>query len=149
MQTRKQRTLRVLFLLYILCLLWILFARSRYVPGVPYWDQVRQYLNLKPFHTIRLYSRLLADPVRPILTRLAVYNLAGNVLLFVPMGFFLPLLFDKLGKLWKVLLFTACITSAAEIVQVLILAGSCDVDDLILNLTGTLLGYPLHKYFKS
>lgn len=149
MQNSKQRILRTLFFLYILCLLWVLFARSRYEPGLPYWDQVRQYVNLKPFHTIRLYWRLLEDPIRPILTRLAIYNLAGNVLLFVPMGFLLPLVFLKFRQLWKVLLFTACVTTAAEIVQVLILAGSCDVDDLILNLIGTLLGYPLHKYLKS
>ena len=149
MESKKSRLLRLLFILYLLVLFTVLFARNRYDPELPYWEQVRMYLNLKPFHTIRLYWRLLTDPIRPILTRLAIYNLAGNILLFVPMGFLLPLVCVRLQRLWKLLLFTAAATAAAEVVQVLLLAGSCDVDDLILNLAGTLMGYPLHKLLKT
>ena len=133
------------FALYLAGLAWVLFNRNRYVPGVPYWDQVTRYLNLRPFHTIGLYLRLLIHPVRPVLTRLAVYNLAGNVLLFLPLGAFLPLVFPRLRHIGLTLLIAALCTTLAEIAQVLFLAGSCDIDDLILNLLGTALGYPLYK----
>ena len=149
MAIRKTRFYRALFLFYALALLWILLARNRYNPELPYWDQVQQYLNLRPFHTIRLYWRLLTDPVRPVLTRLAVYNLAGNILLFVPMGALLPLVLPKMAALPRTLLVSACFTALVEIIQVLLLAGSCDIDDLILNLLGTLIGYPIHIWLKS
>ena len=136
-----------IFYLYLACLLFILFNRSRYVPGIPYWEQVQRYLNLTPFKTISLYWRLLEDPVRPLLTRLAIYNLAGNILLFLPMGMLIPAIWSRLRKFYKTLLLAALLVIAAEILQVLILAGSCDVDDLILNLLGTAMGYPFHRLF--
>lgn len=149
MEAKRNKVWRTLFLLYALVLLWVLFARQRYDPSLPYWEQVRLYLNLRPFHTIGLYWRLLTDPVRPILTRLAIYNLAGNILLFVPMGALLPLVFPKLQGIFRTLLAAGTITVVVEVTQVLCLAGSCDVDDLILNLLGTAMGYPLHKWLKS
>ena len=145
MNSTLRKFYKVLFFLYLVVLLWVLFNRSRYVEGVPYWEQVHQYLNLRPFKTISLYWRLLIDPVRPILTRLAVYNLAGNILLFLPMGVLIPAIWEQFRKLSKILLLVALLVAAAELIQVLILAGSCDIDDLILNLLGAAAGYPLHK----
>ena len=136
---------KVLFYVYVAALLIVLFNRNRYIAGVPYWDQVHQYLNLQPFKTIALYWRLLTDPVRPVLTKLAIYNLAGNILLFLPMGALIPAIWKKFRNLFKTLLLVACMVAAAELIQVLILAGSCDIDDLILNLIGTALGYPLYR----
>ena len=145
MDSIPRKFYKVLFYLYLAALLWVLFNRNRYVDGIPYWDQVQQYLNLRPFKTISLYWRLLTDPVRPVLTKLAVYNLAGNILLFVPMGVMVPTLWEKFRNLARTLLLIAAVVTAAELLQVLILAGSCDIDDLILNLLGAALGYPLHK----
>ena len=145
MSERTRQFYKVLFYVYLGLLLWILFNRSRYEAGIPYWDQVHRYLNLTPFKTISLYWRLLTDPVRPVLTRLAIYNLAGNILLFVPMGVMIPAIWKKFRSLGRTLLLIAAVVAAAELLQVLILAGSCDIDDLILNLLGAALGYPLHK----
>ena len=146
MDSNLRKFYKVLFYCYLAVLFWILFNRNRYIQGVPYWEQVHQYLNLRPFKTISLYWRLLTDPVRPVLTRLAIYNLAGNILLFVPMGIMIPAIWEKFRKFYRTLLLTAWIIIAVELLQVLILAGSCDVDDLILNLLGTALGYPLSRF---
>ena len=145
MDSAQRKFYKLLFLLYVMILLWILFNRNRYVAGVPYWDQVHQYVNLRPFETISLYWRLLTDPIRPVLTRLAIYNLGGNLLLFLPMGVLIPAIWKNYRKLYKVLLLIAGLVAAAELIQVLILAGSCDIDDLILNLLGAAIGYPMHK----
>ena len=149
METGRNKILRILFLLYAAGLLWVLFARNRYDPALPYWEQVHRYLNLRPMETIGLYWRLLTDPVRPVLTRLAVYNLAGNVLLFVPMGALLPIVIPKLGSFFRTMLAVCCAVALAEILQVLCLAGSCDIDDLILNLIGTGIGYPFSRLLKA
>ncbi len=149
MTPKRKKFYIAMFLFYLGGLLWVLFARSRCEEALPYWDHVSQHTNLIPLHTIALYWRLLVNPVRPVLTQLAVYNLAGNVLLFVPMGALLPTLFPKLRKFWKTLLVVAGVMVLAEICQVLFLTGSCDVDDIFLNLFGTALGYPLYRVLIS
>ncbi len=68
-----------------------------------------------------------------------VLNLAGNLIAFAPMGVFLPALFR-----WQrsIFFYTASLTlsiTAVEVLQVYTGTGSCDVDDLILNLAGALL----------
>ena len=73
----------------------------------------------------------------------SIYNLAGNVLGFVPAGFFIPVLWEpKRG-----FLFTVCLTFQmsllVEILQLVFRVGSFDVDDLILNTLGGMLGYLL------
>ena len=68
--------------------------------------------------------------------------------MFVPLGFLLPRVFPKLHSLPLVLLTTAGIITVVEILQLLTLVGSCDIDDLILNVAGSGLGYWIHKLTK-
>lgn len=149
MTPKRKKFYIAMFLCYLLGLFWVLFARSQCEEALPYWDHVMQHTNLTPFHTIALYWRLLVRPVRPVLTQLAIYNLVGNILLFLPMGALLPTLFPKLRSFWKTLLVVTGIMALAEICQVLFLTGSCDIDDIILNLFGTALGYPLYRILTS
>ena len=149
MEKKARQLNQVFFLLYCLCLLWLLFNREYNLEGVPYWQQVADSINLKPFHTIRLYTRLLTDPVRPYLTKLAVINLAGNVLMFIPFGYFLPAIWPKLRGFLKTVLVSALTVVTVEISQVLLLVGSCDIDDLILNLLGVAAGYGFCKLTKK
>ena len=51
----------------------------------------------------------------------------------------------KLQKLWKTLLCVTLMITAVELAQLFTLVGSCDVDDLLLNLLGAGLGYGLYK----
>ena len=145
MTPKRKKFYIAMFLCYLLGLLWVLFARSQCEEPLPYWDHVMQHTNLIPFRTIALYWRLLVRPVRPVLTQLAIYNLVGNVLLFLPMGALLPTLFPKLRSLRKTLLVVTGSMVLVEVCQVLFLTGSCDIDDIILNLVGTALGYPLYR----
>lgn len=66
-------------------------------------------------------------------------NLSGNVLMFVPMGLFPPLLCPKLGKGLRTVLLSAAVSLLIECTQ-LFLARGTDVDDLLLNAFGGLLG---------
>lgn len=133
----------VVFILYCGLMLWLLFGRSGYVDGVPYMEQMKY--NLWPFETIRLFWRQLVDPVSPATYRQAIVNLFGNVIMFIPLGLFLPLLFMKKPRLWKTLLWTAGIITLVEVVQLFTLLGSCDTDDLILNVLGAAIGYSLYR----
>lgn len=63
-----------------------------------------------------------------------------NVLLFVPLGFILPLLWTKYRHMKNTLCFGFCMTTAIELLQ-LFTYRATDVDDMLTNLLGTMLGY--------
>ena len=136
----KKRVYQILLLLYGLVMLWLLFHRTGYVEGVPYRDQLK--MNLRPFETIRLFWGLLSHPG---FWKDAVVNLLGNVVMFIPLGFLLPRAFSVLDSFWKTILLTAAIITLIELLQLFTLLGSCDLDDLILNILGAAMGCGLHK----
>ncbi|MCZ0702433.1 glycopeptide antibiotics resistance protein [Natronobacillus azotifigens] len=73
-----------------------------------------------------------------------------NFILLLPLGFYLPLLFQRFRKL-KFTIFAAFIlTTSIETIQLLmrLTIGSLrtfNVDDIILNTSGAILGYFLYK----
>lgn len=73
-------------------------------------------------------------------------NIAGNILMFGPLGFFLPLLWKCFRKLSKTVLFGFLVSLAIECSQ-LFLARGTDIDDLILNTSGVMLGYLVFAIF--
>ena len=137
---RDKRTWLVFFAVYCAVMLWLLFAREGGSASADYWTQLQQNLNLKPFHTIALFARVLDDDHY---RRLAIVNLFGNVGMFIPLGFFLPALWQGLRKWWRTWLAALGIMTAVELAQLFTLRGCCDVDDLILNVLGAALGYGL------
>jgi len=143
MNNRKANT--ALFLAYSALMLWLLFNRPGYDPGIPYWEQAASHLNLIPFRTLHLFAQLL-DSSREEYVRAAVINLGGNIIMFIPLGFLLPRVFSRLASFFRVLLATAVIIICVELIQLFTLVGSCDVDDLILNVIGSAMGYGIHKY---
>lgn len=145
---KRSRMTYILFAAYCALMLWLLFDRPGHIDGIPYWDQLLPNLNLMPFRTLRLFFGLLGDH-RPYLVRTALINLLGNVVMFVPLGLFLPLLFPRLRKLWRAMLTASLLIAAVEITQLFTLLGSCDVDDLILNLAGAAVGYGIYQLSKK
>ena len=146
MNNRKVNT--ALFMAYCALMLWLLFDRPGFAPDIPYWEQVRAQLNLIPFRTLRLFAELL-DSSHPEYVRAAIINLGGNIIMFVPLGFLLPRVYTRITSLPHVLLTTAALITAVEILQLFTLVGSCDIDDLILNIIGAAIGYGFHKLAKK
>ena len=70
-------------------------------------------------------------------------NLFGNVLAFMPYGFFMPILRPKLRRMNRMFLAAFLLSLTIEITQLLTRVGSFDVDDLILNTAGGIAGYLL------
>lgn len=69
-----------------------------------------------------------------------------NILLFVPLGFLMPVIWPKTGKFPYMLLYGFCFSLLIEISQ-LCNHRRTDVDDLIMNTLGTILGYLLFLFF--
>lgn len=141
--TKQCRILFALAGLYAAGMLYLLFFRMPAFTDESYWGQVRMHFNPIPFRTIALYIRLLGRPGQPWLIRLAQVNLFGNILLFIPLGLFPPLLWSWMRRFWKTMLFAAGVMTTVELLQMLLLVGTCDIDDLFLNLLGASLGYLL------
>ena len=93
-------------------------------------------VNLKPFHTIEAFLRW--GGLVPTLI-----NLLGNVVVFSPIGLFLPRLWEKKWRWWKMLPLGGAVSLSIEVTQ-LFVGRSFDVDDIILNAFGVLLGYWLY-----
>lgn len=69
---------------------------------------------------------------------------ALNIVLFLPLGFFLPLLYKRYRKIGRVALAGFLFSLSVELVQ-MFGWGTTDINDLITNTLGTCMGYLLHK----
>ena len=76
--------------------------------------------------------------------RIVFINLAGNVLLFSPLGFAIPLLEKRLNRILLAVLLGLAFSLVIELAQTFLIARVFDVDDLILNAMGTLIGFMVY-----
>ncbi|MFD7162459.1 VanZ family protein [Streptomyces violascens] len=113
----------------------VVLARATLVPSPA---SVRlTHTNLHPGDSIRAY---LAQPH----WRDAVKQVGGNVLLGLPFGVLLPVLFPRTRGLVRVVLMTAFVMLTVEAAQGLLVTGRAfDIDDVILNSLGSFAGYLL------
>jgi VanZ family protein len=95
------------------------------------------HTNLHPGRSLRAY---LDQPE----LRDAVRQIGGNVLLGVPFGILVPVLAPQARGVLRVLLLTATVMLLVEFAQGALITGRAfDIDDVILNTTGALIGYLL------
>lgn len=134
----------ILFIYTTLILKLIVF---KYPPGITFSIA---NANLIPFKTILGY--LLGEPT----WRIAMRNLLGNVVLLIPFGFLLTSMYQKI-KWVSVLLIGVFVGIILELLQVIFKSGILDIDDVILNSLGVIIGYLLFifiygifkKYYKK
>lgn len=100
-------------------------------------------MNLIPFRMVANYLRAF----RAGLFSYAIVQFFGNMGTFLPLGFFPGLLFRGFGAK-KTLCFGLGFSLGAECCQ-FFLGRHCDVDDVILNVTGVMLGYGLCRMVKK
>lgn len=90
--------------------------------------------NIIPFTTVRIYLDNLDSGFW-------VSQAAGNLLLLLPLGLFGPIVLPWLGRWWRLLLVAFLFSSSIEVAQLFIPDRSADVDDVLLNVIGAMLGY--------
>lgn len=126
----------VLFIIYLALLMKLLVFK--YPPAIMFEIANGNYV---PFKTILNY--LGGEPIWNI----AIRNLGGNIILFIPLGLFVPWL--RRSTTWKSVLVTALIISAVvEITQGIFKVGVVDVDDILLNIFGAIIGYVVYVGIK-
>ena len=137
----KQKYLRAVFLAYILLMLWLLFIRHRGIPAEDYWMQLAGRVNLVPFSSMGGMLRALWYNPYPNVLWTVVYNIGGNICMFVPLGFFLRALFPGCRSFLRCMGTVALIMTAVELCQLFTLRGFCEVDDVMLNVLGAAIGW--------
>lgn len=137
---------RILFVLYIALAVYFLFF-SDSLDRTMISENYRY--NLEPFAEIK---RFLINREQLGIKSLMI-NIVGNVVCFMPFGFLLPT--TTRNKIVKnvvgVFVCTLFFTLSVETIQLVTKVGAFDVDDIMLNTLGGLLGYlimrvTLHKY---
>ena len=145
----------IAFVIYGCFVFGILFlgGRGGRFPYDSVWEYMKYSVQPIPFKTIFGYVREVI--ARRWMLGLAIRNVLGNFILFYPMGIFLPCLFRSVRTVKKSLLIALCTILSVEIVQLVFRLGIFDIDDLILNITGWILGYftlaipMIRKYMKK
>lgn len=138
MSERQKRALRVcgriVFGAYLILLLYFLFfAESMGRTGA---ERAYHY-NLVLLKEIKRFI-VHRDSIGSMAVTL---NLAGNVVAFVPFGLMVPAMREKSRSLWRMALWTFQLSLMVEVVQLVFKVGSFDVDDMLLNTVGGVLGY--------
>lgn len=134
---KKKETFRIVFILvflaYLLLLAYLLFFSSTYGRTV----EMGYRYNLKPFLEIR---RGLEN-IDTVGFYYVLVNIAGNIAAFMPFGCLVPLITERKMNTAKVFVYGFLLSLCAESVQLVSRTGAFDVDDLILNTVGSVLGY--------
>ncbi len=117
---------------YAVFALYVVFALKLLLFSRPPGSE--RSVNLVPFATISHYLVSGSSGVR----RFAIGNVAGNVLLFVPLGAYVSVLTRWTAA--RTMLVVASASVAVEILQGVFALGASDVDDVILNCLGGFVG---------
>lgn len=137
----------VMFILYLLLLINFMILGNNFGRNFEFIftaskETIKSYFdnnfNVIPFDTIRNYldnSGVYFD------IKLVCINILGNLICFMPFAFFLKYLFSKENKFINFFLTILLIVISFELIQLLTLSGSFDIDDIILNTSGAILFY--------
>lgn len=118
-----EELLLLLFITYILFLFELVTSRDVYMNGT----------NLVPFREMFRY---------PVGSENFNRQVIGNILLFMPFGFFATY-YTKIKKISSISFMSILVSLTIEVVQKYI-GRSFDVDDIILNVVGGILGFLVH-----
>lgn len=123
---------QVLFIMYLILLSYFLFFSERYgrVAGEEYRYNLVLLKEMKRFIIYRNELGL----------EIFVVNIFGNVLAFMPFGFMLPIISPDNRKLFSIGLLSFEFSLSIELIQLIFRVGIFDVDDILMNSIGGLLG---------
>ena len=140
----KKKYIRLIFLLYLIALARIIVFKYpidtlREIAlgwsDEVFWEGIGN-ANFELFRTINLYTKYWH--MRGINS---FGNLIGNILIFVPMGFLLPQISDFKKNFFVCIICSLVVILGIEYFQLYTAFGVFDVDDILLNLTGAIIGY--------
>jgi len=107
------------------------------------FDNINANINLIPFKSITEYLYTTNSAVDDW-GAISSLNLLANLMLFLPLGIFAPLLWIKLRSFKSILLLGIGFVTTIEFIQYFI-GRSSDIDDIILNSLSILIGFSIFR----
>ena len=133
------------FICYILFLFKLLFlSRVSLLDLFNNQRTLNRSINLVPFNSIKEYIFSSSATIK----KFAFSNVVGNIVIFIPLGTYLSL-FKKNKRVITNLQILFIVSLFIEIIQGILGIGASDIDDIILNCLGGLvgiLGYKLLQF---
>ncbi|HBG5345866.1 TPA: VanZ family protein [Clostridioides difficile] len=126
----------IIFFAYILMTIRIILFRD--VPIYAIFKGTFRYVNLIPFYTI---YQFITDSNIDFMR--ATVNIIENIGIFIPMGFFSPIVFKNSNKR-TIIIAIILVSLVFESIQYILALGSSDIDDIILNLLGGIIGIAIY-----
>lgn len=133
----KQELLLLMYVLYLCALISITAIRKG--EHLLDWWQISHTLD-----TVQLIPIVTTLQQIPNGAWAVIYPIGGNLVWFLPFGFFLALR-RKFCLLRTVIAASAGLSVSIEILQWILLSGVSDIDDVIFNVLGAVLGYALYR----
>ncbi|NNJ28609.1 VanZ family protein [Lacrimispora defluvii] len=137
--TKRQKFGWVIFIIYLIFLAYFLFfsdyfgrsghIREEYAYNLIPLKEIKRFIVYR--HVVGIKSFLL--------------NVAGNIVCFMPFGFFLPVISRRSRRFFNTTLLSFLFSLCIETTQLIFKVGSFDVDDMILNSLGGMIGYIFYK----
>lgn len=129
----------ILFSAYVILLLMLTVFRQWYYPWQLhfYWNRPLSAINWTPL--VNTFKLRLGSQID------LWYQSFGNVLWFIPFGFGLPSLRRTKIAAWRVIGWGLLLSLAIESLQFVLASGVADIDDVIFNTIGTILGFGLWR----
>lgn len=128
----------IAFIIYLINLTYQLFLN----PSLRHVKAIGS-VNISPLKTIFLYYNAYTRHTLPI--KNIILNMVGNVMLFMPFGYFIYVLFKPMRSFLPYFFFFLLMITGVEVIQYLWKVGSADIDDIILNMSGILILYIVMK----
>lgn len=147
MQKDNKKRWKFVFLVYILILIKLIIFKypwERLMEIAGSWEKgvILEGLSTANFtlgKSIRMYIKYFDK--FPFWNGFA--NLVGNILVFIPYGFVLPKAYPRCGKWWRTFYCAVGFVMCVELFQLFSAFGAFDVDDILLNVSGAMIGYSL------
>ena len=141
MKKRARYVLWAIFFVYCAALMYLVFFSRGFRTQYSYSHYFKYFTNFIPFKTITHYIDMYNSGFR----FLPIWNLLGNFVLFLPMGLLLPCVFKGFRRFRRVVLCIFIMVVLVEVAQFSLRVGIIDVDDVIFNLSGAMIGYGIFK----
>ncbi|MDE6780078.1 MAG: VanZ family protein [Ruminococcus sp.] len=127
-------------IVYGLVLLYVLFLRSiGHDHALTYTEYLKYMSNFIPF--ISIYNLFTTPVISTSIVLSFLINFLGNIFLFIPWGFLLPLHFKSLRNFKQFISTTLITILLIESIQLFTMLGIFDIEDIILNAFGACIGF--------
>lgn len=147
----NKKYMRILFILYLVILIKVIvfkypFEQLKHIveswSREVFWEGLHG-ANFEFFRTIKLYANNWDNKGIN-----SFGNLIGNVLIFIPMGYLLPRISEACRNLFFCMVSVLLFVLSIELFQLFSNFGIFDVDDILLNCLGALIGFIFFKILK-